>query len=194
MTQVRITAEIGIDMGHRIAQHGSKCANLHGHRYRIEVTCEGTVIDDDGLDQPENGMVLDFGFLKQVMLEQIDLHFDHGTCLWYKDPILIHDIGLDHQYIVDTVVNRGWCNDRIWKWGKLVILRETPTAENLAKHWADRIALPIHQRSNGNAMLYSVRVWETPNFSTVYRYDHSKNYFGKPVPSPTEDDGDDLPF
>ena len=40
-----LTRRIGIDMGHRVPDHGSKCRNPHGHRYEILATCEGPVIN-----------------------------------------------------------------------------------------------------------------------------------------------------
>ena len=65
----RITRFIEIDAGHRIMTHGSKCRHLHGHRYRIEAECAAKAVQPDGV---QTGMVLDFGFLKEEMVEIID--------------------------------------------------------------------------------------------------------------------------
>ncbi len=71
-------------MGHRVPEHGSKCRNLHGHRYTIQATCRG-LLGDAG---EQSGMVVDFGFLKALMMEKIDARFDHRLCLFEGDPLL----------------------------------------------------------------------------------------------------------
>ena len=35
-----VRRQIGIDAGHRVMTHGSKCRNMHGHRYTIEAHCQ----------------------------------------------------------------------------------------------------------------------------------------------------------
>src|SRR5262245_26860983 len=79
-----ITREIGIDAGHRVTWHGSKCRNLHGHRYTVQALGSGPL----GGEGEQLGMVLDFGFLKEEMLAEIDAPCDHGMILWIDDPIL----------------------------------------------------------------------------------------------------------
>jgi len=136
----RITRKIEIDAAHRVPDHASKCKNLHGHRYVVEATCVGGLIQSG----PEAGMVMDFGFLKEVMVDCIDKFYDHAMIAWENDP-LIDDI-------------RKLCTGM-----KLMILPVIPTAENLAQVWFDADYLSVRIRSNGNAKLESVRVWETPN-------------------------------
>lgn len=70
-----ITKEIGIDMAHRVPNHGSKCRNLHGHRYKIEVGVDDKLITKEG--DPAEGMVIDFSDLKKVMMDYIDASYDH---------------------------------------------------------------------------------------------------------------------
>jgi hypothetical protein len=40
-----ITRRLDFDAGHRIPDHASQCKHLHGHRYAIEITLRGRVID-----------------------------------------------------------------------------------------------------------------------------------------------------
>jgi 6-pyruvoyltetrahydropterin/6-carboxytetrahydropterin synthase len=40
-----ITRKLEFDAGHRIPDHKSQCRNLHGHRYTLEITLTGKVID-----------------------------------------------------------------------------------------------------------------------------------------------------
>lgn len=137
---MEITREIAIDAAHRVPQHHSKCRNLHGHRYVIQATCEGELATHGS----EEGMVLDFGFLKEEMVDYIDRICDHGLILWKGDPLL--------RLLV-----------RAEGVGKLVMLDFIPTAENLAKWWFDQLKPRIEARSQGRAHLVRVRVYETPN-------------------------------
>jgi 6-pyruvoyl-tetrahydropterin synthase len=163
---MRITREIGIDMGHRVTNHGSKCRNLHGHRYRIVVTLEGGLFTEGASE----GMVLDFGFVKNLMMDHIDLYFDHGMALWVKDPLLAHELGPTFQSIRENCAMYGFVALKDgWRWGKLVVTQDVPTAENLAKLWA-YILKPYMERDmeGTDGRLHSVTVWETPNCSATY--------------------------
>ena len=140
MSVFSITREIGIDAGHRVPLHGSKCRSLHGHRYTVQATCEGTLAEAGEQD----GMVLDFGFLKDEMMVEIDTPCDHALILWCEDPL------------VGVLTGHEGC-------GKLYVLNSTPTAENLARHWFERLAPRVVARSEGNATLVNIRVFETPN-------------------------------
>ncbi len=139
---MRITRRLEFDAGHRIPDHASQCRHLHGHRYAIEVTLSGSIIDAAG--QPVNGMVMDFADVKAIAK-------DHLVDLW------------DHAFLVyrgDTVVVD--CLARI-PGHKTVVLDVIPTAENLA-HLAFRILDPLYRDTYGNDLrLERVRLYETPN-------------------------------
>jgi 6-pyruvoyl-tetrahydropterin synthase len=53
-----ITRRLEFDAGHRIPDHKSQCRHLHGHRYAIEITLSGEIINKAG--DAANGMVMDF--------------------------------------------------------------------------------------------------------------------------------------
>lgn len=166
-----ITREIGIDAAHRIPDHQSKCRNLHGHRYRIEATCSGPLAKAG--DQA--GMVLDFSFLKQEMLEAIDTCCDHGLMIWVDDPLLSEFLPLDYMddrakrtRLAQTLADEGQASLQ-GRFGKLVVLPVVPTAENLARHWYERLAGRVHERSFGRARLHRMEVWETPNCRASYQ-------------------------
>lgn len=164
---MRITREIGIDMGHRIPAHTSKCRNLHGHRYRIIATCEGGLFTEGSSE----GMVVDFGFLKSIMMDHIDRLFDHGTSMWRSDPTLLHELGPLADGLREKAGQYGYvAHAEGWKWGKLVITADVPTAENLAKLWAHILRPHVERHLEGtDGRLYSVTVWETPNCSAIYK-------------------------
>lgn len=162
-----ITREIGIDAGHRVTHHGSKCKNLHGHRYTIQATCRGPLFSGG----EQQGMVLDFGFLKEEMMNEIDGPCDHGTILWIDDPFVLDFAGRETQMVKDwsdAVKDDGY-HSTISVFGKLYLVPFVPTAENLARHWYDRLLPRVKARTNDQAWLLGVKVWETPNCSAEYR-------------------------
>ena len=167
-----ITREIGIDMAHRVTHHGSKCRSLHGHRYTIQAICEGTLFNVG----EQQGMVLDFGFLKEEMMQSIDALCDHGAVLWQADELVqrIYPETVGHTGIVHEIAG---FNERIrfrayaanlCLAGKLVVLPFVPTAENLAYWWFYLLAPRIQKRSEGQATLHKLIVYETPNCKSEY--------------------------
>ena len=44
---MEITTRMEFDAGHRIPGHKSTCKNLHGHRYALEVTIKGEIIEQE---------------------------------------------------------------------------------------------------------------------------------------------------
>lgn len=111
---VAVSRYIELDAGHRVARHESKCRHLHGHRYRITVTIEGDIKDDDS---PEHGMVIDFGRIKDVLTALHD-ELDHRFLIGADDPLLS-----------DLSALPG-----------VVVLPVQPTAENLAVMAMDYLA------------------------------------------------------
>lgn len=62
----RVKKTLEISAAHKLnLNYQSKCTNLHGHNWIIEITCESDTLDD-------NGMVYDFTILKKVISEQLD--------------------------------------------------------------------------------------------------------------------------
>lgn len=170
MKMFTITREIGIDMGHRVTHHGSKCRNLHGHRYTVQVTARSYVLHKEGEQQ---GMTLDFSFLKEEMMDIIDSVHDHGTTLWVHDPLVPMFLEED-VWTIDAlkahVIRWGFCSTSS-KVGKVCFVPFVPTAEELARFWYDRLAERVEVRSNKLAEIDEVKVYETPNCFAVYRGD-----------------------
>jgi len=61
---ITITRKLEFDAGHRIPDHKSQCRNLHGHRYVLEITLQGEVIEQEG--NSDNGMIMDFSDVKSL--------------------------------------------------------------------------------------------------------------------------------
>ena len=59
-----ITRRLEFDAGHRIPHHKSQCRHMHGHRYAIEISLSGSIINTPG--SSEEGMVMDFSDVKAI--------------------------------------------------------------------------------------------------------------------------------
>ncbi len=67
MFEVSVTATFA--SAHFLRDYKGKCENLHGHNYKVEVTCEGPELD-------HAGMLVDFVDLKRATREVVD-RLDH---------------------------------------------------------------------------------------------------------------------
>lgn len=66
---VSVTKEFTFDSAHFLENYSGKCANLHGHTYKLQVTVFGKL--------NEQGMVIDFNEIKNLVNELIVNNFDH---------------------------------------------------------------------------------------------------------------------
>jgi 6-pyruvoyltetrahydropterin/6-carboxytetrahydropterin synthase len=168
MEKFLIDRKIEIDAAHRVHLHGSKCGQLHGHRYSVHAVCSGSLAEGG----EEDGMVMDFGFLKEEMISVIDNCCDHGLILSESDPLLKIFLSKDcknHPIIGPSGFN-FILNSIVYdvSIGKIYIIKNTPTAENLAQHWFLRLAPKIKSETNDRAVLERVIVFETPNCYASY--------------------------
>lgn len=169
----RITRRIEIDAAHRIPDHRSRCRHLHGHRYVVEATVEAVTLAESG---EQRGMVLDFSFLKELMIREIDAPCDHGLMLSVEDREVLERLAPGAEVdgwiagLLQAVGENGYCETRHNALDtRLYLLPAPPTAEVLAEHWFGRLAPGVRQRSEGRARLVGVTVWETPNCRAVFR-------------------------
>jgi 6-pyruvoyltetrahydropterin/6-carboxytetrahydropterin synthase len=144
---VEITRWIEIDMGHRVPDHGSKCRNPHGHRYRIELTVTGPVRDERGNE--EDGMVVDFAMLNDSLMKVIDEPYDHGFTVAHHDIALIEAL-------------QGLATH------KVVVVGFPPTAERLAEHWGGLVVADLWVRAPW-ANVARLQVWETLKSTATWR-------------------------
>lgn len=139
---MRITRRLEFDAGHRIPNHRSQCRHLHGHRYALEITLAGGVIDSAG--RPDDGMVMDFSEVKEIAKRNVVDLWDHAFLVWNKDTELC-------EFLAGIPGH------------KTVRLDSVPTAENLARA-AFAILDPLYQDNFGNHLrLERIRLYETPN-------------------------------
>jgi 6-pyruvoyltetrahydropterin/6-carboxytetrahydropterin synthase len=174
MSRYRVSRRIEIDAAHRIPDHRSQCRHLHGHRYVIEAVCEATELHQSG---GERGMVVDFGFLSDLMRREIDAYCDHGLIVTIDDHELLACLapasdGNDdwRRRLNEAVARDGYAVDEANALaGRLYVIAEPPTAEVLAAHWFHRLAPRVAEISDGSAAVVEVIVWETPNCWASYR-------------------------
>ncbi len=136
-----ISREFGFDMGHCLPDHKGGCYRPHGHRYRLEVFVSGDVVNRDG--DPERGMVMDFGRVKQLVMEHVVDVLDHRFMMSADDPRLpgaIETFGRD-------------C---------IIVSSEPPTAEWLAD-WIGNVLIDA-----AGMDVVAVRLWETPNCAALW--------------------------
>lgn len=140
---MEVTKVIEFDAGHRIPNHSSKCRNVHGHRYRVECTFEGPVHPARG--RSNDGMVLDFGDLKNIMMHHIHDVYDHAFIVWEHDEELreaLATLPAGHQTRVVHLV---------------------PTAENLAAIFFEKVQAALVEAYGDRVWLRRLRLFETPN-------------------------------
>lgn len=83
---VRITKQFDFEMAHCLDDHQGKCKNIHGHSYQLFVTIKGTPRNIP--NHPENGMLIDFKVLKDIVKSNVVNKLDHSLVLWEKSPFL----------------------------------------------------------------------------------------------------------
>jgi len=145
-----VVKQIEWDMGHRVMNHNSKCKNIHGHRYKMEVALEGDIVSKVG-DSSE-GMVIDFADIKSVAMKYIHDTLDHGFMVWEKDEKLVNFFNENPEL-------------------KKIVVPFTSTAENIAKWVFTQLDDKYTDIFKTGLKLKSIRLWETPTGYVVCNRD-----------------------
>lgn len=127
------------DSAHFLKGYEGKCSNIHGHRWKVEITVGSDTIEESGQDR---GMIVDFKTLKDDLAE-ICNNYDH--CLIIESGSL-----MENTY--EALKAEGF---------KIVEVDFRPTAENLAKHMYELM------EKKGYCVILS-KVYETPNNCAGY--------------------------
>ena len=90
---MRVRRNFDFEAAHLLPHHPGKCRDLHGHAYRLVVTVDRPV-------DPETGLAIDFGDLKQVVRARVV------------------DV-LDHKHLNDIIDNPTAENIVVWIWQRL---------------------------------------------------------------------------
>ena len=70
-----VTKIFHFESAHHLPGHRGKCAHLHGHSYRLEVTIRGPIRDMPG--ESDHGMVMDFSDLSHTVKNSVIERLDH---------------------------------------------------------------------------------------------------------------------
>lgn len=125
MTQIAATRYHDFSCGHRVHGHESKCANFHGHNYRVTFTVQ-MMTEQERLNRTipvqeempmldEIGRVMDFSVIKTVLCDWLEEHWDHNFLMWDQDPYW--EVVRGHPGFIAVPFN--------------------PTAENMGQHLLD---------------------------------------------------------
>lgn len=141
---VRVTKVFTFDMAHALFGYDGPCKNIHGHTYHLHVTVAGYV--NDIANDPEQGLVIDFGVIKKITKEHVIAHFDHALVLHKDAPYSADSFLPDH-------------------FEKVILTPFQPSCENLMLHFHKLLAkaLPAEVR------LMTLRLEETPTSYAEWR-------------------------
>lgn len=132
MSLIRITKEFKFEMAHALYGYDGPCKNIHGHSYILKVCVLGKARQDNSHEK--NGMVLDFGDLKRIVMSSIIDELDHALVLNDAAPKM--DLS---------------------QFDKVIYFPYQPTSENMVLDFVER----IQNRLPSTVSLQSVRLHET---------------------------------
>lgn len=84
MVKIRITKKFDFEMAHALWNYDGACRNIHGHSYKLYVTVSGEPIHDNR--NVKNGMVVDFGVLKEMVNRTLVKRYDHCVMVSKEAP------------------------------------------------------------------------------------------------------------
>lgn len=120
--KMSIRKEFEFHAAHHLPNHEGKCANLHGHTYKLFVTIKDGIVTEP--NHPAEGMVIDFTQLKKIVNAVVIDLVDHQNL----------DVVLPFKTTAENMAN--------WMFGQLTLvglpvtkieLYETPTACAIAE-------------------------------------------------------------
>lgn len=133
--------EIQFDAAHYLSEYPGKCANIHGHRYRLVVSTCKQQLEESG---PMRGMVDDFSHIKSV-LHELETEFDH--------KLLVED-NADGKQVANSL-------KQLPNQFAVILLPFRPTCEEMARYFYKLLqhkGLPVS----------AVELFETPTNSCIY--------------------------
>ncbi len=127
------------DSAHFLSGYEGKCANIHGHRWTVEIEVGNDELDNQGNTR---GMIVDFSRLK-ADLKDITEYLDH---------CLIIEKGTLKEKTMEALIEEDF---------RIVEMEFRPTAENFSQYFYTQMA------EKGYNVVKST-VYETPNNCASY--------------------------
>lgn len=134
----QLTTHACFDSAHFLSGYEGKCSNIHGHRWKLEVTVQNETLEQTG---QMRGMIVDFGQLKDDIKKIAD--------------------EFDHSFIIEEGTLKEKTVEALREEFRMIFVHFRPTAENFAKYFYDRV------KENGYDVKL-VKVYETPNNMAAY--------------------------
>ena len=136
MPKIRVTKRFHFEMAHTLYGYDGLCRNIHGHSYYLEITFIGEPHNEP--IHPKDGMVMDFGQIKEIVKAQIVNRFDHALMVNSHVP--------EKQKEILRQTNE-----------RFIVVDFQPTSENMVVYIADI----LQQHLPFGVNLFSVRLYET---------------------------------
>lgn len=136
MSKIRLTKRFRFEMAHMLFEYDGLCRNIHGHSYRLEVTLAGEPRNE--ARHPKDGMVMDFGELKNIVKSNIVNRFDHA--------LMINQLIPESQKQILRQTSE-----------RIIEVDFQPTSENILVY----IAEILQQQLPETVSLFSIRLYET---------------------------------
>ena len=134
--RIKAVRRIQFCAGHRVLNHESKCANMHGHNYVAFFHAEAGHLDSIG-------RVMDFSVLKERIGGWIDQHWDH-TFLYNAEDFVVREL-LTSEH-----------------WNKVpYVCYFNPTAEKMAEYLLNTVCPEVLLGTG--VKVTKVVLWETEN-------------------------------
>ena len=106
---MELTTYTELEIAHRLGgAYSGRCLHWHGHRYQVEITVTAQKLNEDG-------MIIDFKKLKEVVKTVLDDKWDHGACLRADDTLarpLMEDAHHERVHIIDGNPTLEWMVER----------------------------------------------------------------------------------
>ena len=145
--KVLVTKEFVWDCAHMLSNHEGLCANVHGHTYKMEVTVSRTSTDVLCVSGSNEGMVIDFKQLKDMVKKVLVDRLDHAFITWGNGCEAEKDIA-------KTLHKHGM---------KTFYMATRPTAENMCQEFYLILATELRfGYQDLGIQLERIRIWETP--------------------------------
>jgi len=128
--RVLVSKEFTFDAAHHLHNYEGKCKNLHGHTYRAVLGISGYT--------EERGLVIDFGDIKEIWKEKIEVYLDHrylNETLPLMNTTAENIVVWIYEKLADAL-----CEKQHYKGARVEFIRlyETPTSyAEVRREWMD---------------------------------------------------------
>lgn len=146
---LRVTKIFDFETAHALWGYDGKCANIHGHSYKLTVSITGEIINDNSA--VKNGMIIDFSDLKKLVNKSVVDEFDHALLVNGETP---------HAKYAE--VESGF--------SKIMLCKYQPTCENMLIDMVKRIIVVLPT----DIELKYARLQETDNSFAEWFLDDNK--------------------